>query len=452
MPSHDRGIARVERDSAFDASGRFSVRAITEWVLRSLAILLLLFLIWQAVHALSERSVGRAKGAGIRSALASWSTRESPQRAHVVFDSTPDPDVRDWVAALRGSGTATSWEGPELTPSALSLESVADPKHATRVWVAAASGSGIVIRDALGPIDSVFVRSGGAVLTTQKVSGVVSAALGGAAATAVLRDSLTVRPVLLIGIASWEGKFILASLEEHGWTVDARFSIGPNNSVVQAGRLAAPRIDTAHYSVVIALDSAAARYAASIGEYVRQGGGFIATGAAAAIPAFAGLMPGATAAVLESGSFDVDSATPRRALALMPIDRLKAGALAIEKRDANTAVAARRVGKGRVVQVGYIDTWRWRMGGADDPVTAYRGWWSAMVSSVAYAPRIPLHRTSAVEPTPVATLVGTLGVPTSVAEAGGTFLNDPRLLPALFALLLAVLFLEWTSRRLRGRP
>jgi hypothetical protein len=163
-------------------------------------------------------------------------------------------------------------------------------------------------------------------------------------------------------------------------------------------------------------------------------------------------MPGATAAAIESGSFDVYSADPRRALALMPIERLKPGALAIEKRDARTAVAARRMGKGRVVQVGYIDTWRWRMGGPDDPVAAYRGWWSSMVSSVAYAPRTQLAATSTVEPTPVATLVETLGPPTSIRDEGGTLLNDPRLLPVLFALLVAALFMEWTSRRLRGRP
>jgi hypothetical protein len=56
-----------------------------------------------------------------------------------------------------------------------------------------------------------------------------------------------------------------------------------------------------------------------------------------------------------------------------------------------------------------------------------------------------------VEPTPVATLVATLGTPSRQAQARGTLLDDPRLLPILFALLMAMLFAEWTSRRLRGQ-
>jgi hypothetical protein len=297
------------------------------------------------------------------------------------------------------------------------------------------------------------------VFTTSHVDGVVRAAPGdraaGAAATALLHDSLTIRPVLLLGIAAWESKFVLASLQEYGWKVDARFGLSPKGDVVQGAR--ALVIDTAHYSAVIALDSSAARYARRIGDYVRQGGGFVAAGAAAALPVFAPLLPGTVGAPLHDAPFETDSAHPRRALAVMPISRLKPGAVVIETRngapDGPVAVAAYRLGTGRVLQMGYLDIWRWRMGGVDaDPVAAYQSWWSKVVSGVAYAPRATLPVGAIVEPTPVATLVGTLGPPTTSVAERGSLLDDPRLLPLLFALLMATLFAEWTSRRLRGQP
>lgn len=457
MPSRAESIDA----EPFDGAGTTSRRALAEWVLRGASLMLLAGLIWQAMHALSERPAERANGSEVRSALERWSTVESPSEAHVVFDSAtvPSPDVRDWIAALRNAGTRTSWFGPSLAPSALSVIPVPDPKHPVRVWVAAPRGSAVVLRDALGVIDSIGVRAGGGVVfTTSHVDGVVRATLGdraaGSAATSLLRDSLSIKPVLLLGIAGWEGKFILASLQEYGWKVDARFGLSPKGDVVQGA--SAIVIDTAHYSAVIALDSSAAKYARRIGDYVRQGGGFIAAGAAAALPAFAELLPGTVGAPLQDAPFETDSAHPRRALAVMPISHLRPGAVVIESRTGSpgsvTAVAARRIGTGRVLQVGYLDSWRWRMGGFDDPVTSYRSWWSKVVSSVAYAPRTTLPVNAIVEPTPVATLVATLGAPIQQEAERGTLLDDPRLLPAMFALLMAMLFAEWSSRRLRGQP
>jgi hypothetical protein len=456
MPSR---ADRVDVES-FDGAVTTTRRAIAERVLRGASLLLLVLLVWQALHALRERPAARANGSGIRPALERWSTAESPSRVHVVFDSAtvPSPDVRDWLAALRSAHTQTTWFGPALVPSAIGVTPVADPKHPVRVWVAAPRGSAVVLRDALGVIDSTRVRgAAGAVFTTSHVDGVVRATLGdraaGSAATALLRDSLTIKPVLVLGIASWEGKFILASLQEYGWKVDARFGLSPKGDVVQGSP--ALVIDTAHYSAVIALDTSAARYARSIDAYVRHGGGFIASGVAATLPAFAELLPGTAGAPLQDAPFETDSAHPRRALAVTPISRLRPGAVAIETRTgasgAVTTVAARRIGMGRVLQVGYLDSWRWRMGGFDDPVSGYRSWWSKVVSSVAYAPRAPRPVSAIVEPTPVATLVATLGTPSRQEQARGTLLDDPRLLPILFALLMAMLFAEWTSRRLRGQ-
>jgi len=447
---------------AFDGAQGSSRRAIVEWLLRGASLLLLGFLVWQALHALREQTTSSAHGAGVRAALERWSTVESPAKAHVVFDSAtvPSPEVRDWMAALRAAHTGTTWFGPALAASAIGVTPVVDPTHPVRVWVAAPRGSAVVLSDALGVIDSVAVRaSGGAVFTTSHVDGIVRATLGdhaaGSAATALLHDSLTVRPVLLLGIAGWEGKFILASLQEYGWTVDARFGLSPKGDVVQGAPTLV--IDTAHYSAVIAIDSSASKYAGRIREYVRQGGGLVASGAAAALPAFAELLPGTAGAPLQDAPFESDSIHPRHALALMPLTRLVPGAVAIETRAGAqgsivVAAAARRIGTGRVLQLGYLDSWRWRMGGIGDPVASYRAWWSKVVSSVAFAPRTSIPATAIVEPTPLATLVATLGSPTQQTATRRSPLDDPRLLPILFALLMTTLFAEWTSRRLRGRP
>lgn len=436
-------------------------RRTVERVLRGFSLLLLALLVWQALHALRERPASHAEGEAIPKALARWSTSESPAEANVVFDSAtvPPPEVRDWLAALRRTGTRTSWYGPALGASAIHVSPVADPKRPVRIWVAAPRGSAVKLRDQLGIIDSTAVNAGaGVVFTTSHVDGDVRAILGdnaaGSAASAVLRDSLTVRPVLVLGIASWESKFVLASLQEHGWTVDARFGISPKGDVRQGA--ATIRIDTSRYAAVIAVDSSAAKYARTIGEYVRSGGGFIAVGEAASLGAFTSLLPGSAGAPLERTPFEADSAHQRNALALAPIRSLKEGAVALESRDARggriVAVAAQRVGRGRVLQVGYVDDWQWRMGGIGEPASQHRDWWSRMVSSVAYAPRSALASDASVEPTPVATLVAVLGPPVQSAVTHGSILQDPRLLPLLFALLMTSLFAEWASRRLRGAP
>jgi hypothetical protein len=309
------------------------------------------------------------------------------------------------------------------------------------------------VRDTLSEIDSLRMRSGGAVVTAPHVDGTVRAIVGGTAATSLLRDSLTIKPVLVLGIVSWEGKFILASLEEHGWLVDAQFPLSPKTAGTVIQGDPDLKIDTAHYGAVILLDTSSARYASQISDFVRQGGGVIATGDAAALPAFASLMPGVASGQLLSSGFDTDTIHPRRAFAMRPITQLKPGAVAIEKRDNNQiAVAGRRIGTGRVLQVGYTDTWRWRMGGMEnDPMHDYEAWWSSMVSSIAYAPRTPLSVSTSVEPTPMASLVATLG-PAEVEQAPHPNpLDDPRLLPILFGIMMGAFFLEWASRRLRGR-
>ena len=120
-------------------------------------------------------------------------------------------------------------------------------------------------------------------------------------------------------------------------------------------------------------------------------------------------------------------------------------------RDDDVAIAGWRFGDGRVIQIGYLDTWRWRMAGLDDDaVESHRLWWAALASGVAHAPRFDRSVTGEVEPTPRATLIETIGAPAPAELELASILDDPRLLPLLFGILVGLLFLEWTSRRLRG--
>src|SRR5262245_23099665 len=133
MPSRDNTLAFDDRSDSEPRTGRQTV----EHVLHGVAMLVLVFLIWHAIRLLNQHLTADARGPEVRAALARWSTIEAPTRAHVVLDSAPPPEVRDWIAGLRRSGTRMTWEGGALLPSAVAAEPVVDPKRPTRVWVAA---------------------------------------------------------------------------------------------------------------------------------------------------------------------------------------------------------------------------------------------------------------------------------------------------------------------------
>ncbi len=451
-----RSPANLHVDFDSEEERQFPVRTAIEWVLRVIGLVALVFLIWQAIHLLNEKISGRAEGETVRESLVRWSTQETPHDIHAVLDSIPSPELRDWLASFPATQTAMSWEGVSLKPSAVSVEPIADPRKAVRVWVAAPNEGQVAVSDSMGLIDSVAITSGGAVLNLHHLDGPVTATIDGTAATAALRDSLKVKPVLILGIASWEGKFIMASLEEHGWKVDARFQVSPKGKGVVVQGPAEPRIDTANYGTVIVLDSSAAKYAGALANFARnQGGGVIVTGYAAPLNAFQGIMPGNATmpSILSEEIAARDSSFARSVLKIAKITGLHSSAIPIEKRKDDVTVAAWVLGKGKVMQVGYLDTWKWRLGGIEqDPNAEYTLWWSRMVSGVTYAPRYDVQVVNEVEPTPMASLVGILGKPeTKEAKAAG-ILNDPRLLPFLFGLVMAAFLLEWASRRLRGRP
>lgn len=431
---------------------RRRLRLLFERTTRAASLALIALLIGHAIYSLRERPSLRADGAAVEDALARWSTSESPRRIHAALDSVPAPHVRDWIAAFPGAGTEAGWDGRTPAPSAASVEPVADPQKPSRVWVATQPGAQVELRDELGALDSTTAQGFGAVFVLPRLEGRVQAGIDESGlATNDLRDSVSIKSALVVAMAGWEGKFIAAALEERGWQVDARFAVAPSGDVEQGA--AQVRLDTARYSFVVAVDSVIRRYADQLPRYVRrQGGGLIAVGEASSVPELAPLLPARWGIPSRPTDFRAETADdPRRSLALGDLYNLKDGAMTLETREDEVAVAGWRVGDGRVIQIGYLGTWRWRMAGlAEDAVEAHRLWWSALASGVAYAPRFDRRITGRVEPTPLASLIDRIGTPAPRELELAGILDDPRLLPFLFGLLVGLLMLEWASRRLRG--
>lgn len=428
-------------------------RRTLERACRALALAAVAMLLWRALHPEVPAADARVGGAELGEALARW-TREPPASAHVTLASLPSPRERDWLAALAGAGTRITWEPEGTLPAiAVAAEPIPRPDHGVITRVAAPSASTPVLRDDAGLLDSLAVARGGAVAWLPGVSGALAATLPKGAATAIVRDSLTLRPVLVLGAAGWESRFTIAALEESGWLVAARLRVSPTVDVLQ-GRAERNAIDTAHYSAVIALDSVAASQAGAIARYVRSGGGLVLAGQAATVPAFALLRAG-TPAVREAGMIGaVRSDDPRRGLPLRPIVLLRSDAVALDRLDDRVTVAARRVGAGRVVQSAFDETWRWRMEGEGQAPDAHRDWWSSRVAGVAFASR-SARAASNIErgdPAPLAALFDRLG-PAS-AHDGAVGLVAARMLPGwlLFGVAAVALLVEWASRRLRGAP
>lgn len=430
---------------------RRRIRILCEHTARAASLALIALLIAHALYALGARASLRAGGPEVEDALARWSTSENPRRIHVAIDSIPVPLVRDWIAAFPGAGTDASWDGETPAPSAVTVEPVADPGRPSRVWVAAAPGATIRLSDALGAVDSTTAEGPGSVFVLPRLEGSVRASIDGrSVATGDLRDSVSIKSALVVGVAGWEGKFIAAALEERGWDVDARFAVAPSGDVEQGrGQI---RLDTARYSFVVAMDSVIRRYADQLPRYVRQGGGLIVLGEANSAPPLASLLPARWGIPTRPVDFRPETADdPRRSFALGDLYNLKQGAMVLEERDEDVAIAGWRVGEGRVIQIGYLGTWRWRMAGLDDDaVEDHRLWWAALASGAAYAPRFDRHVTEEVDPTPLASLVEAIGSPAPAELELAGFLDDPRLLPWIFGALLGLLMLEWASRRLRG--
>ena len=367
----------------------------------------------------------------------------------VVTDTALDPVYRDWLAAERIAGRGVRWGG-SVPATAVSVEPLADPAGGSRVLVAAPDSVVVSVADSLGALDSVVARRGGAQLTVPRLVGGATGTAGRQSALGRRTDSLATRRIVVFGAPSWETKFVIAVLEERGWQVDARVPLSPDTAVVQG---ATGRLDTSRVAAVVALDRSAAGQSGRIEAFVRSGGGLVLGPEAAADARFFRMRAGSAGTRQPAPVLEAEAREPRRALALVPVVRLAQGAVPLERRDAAVAVAARRVGAGRVAQLGYEDTWRWRMAGPEGSVEAHRLWWSAVVASVAYRPAVRIPAPDSPHDAPLARMVARLGPGDSLLEEPASDQSDePRSRPEwwILAIGLAALVSEWASRRLRG--
>lgn len=430
---------------------RVDWRCGAEWLLRLAALGLLGWCAWAAFDG-GRAAVGASTTAGAQRPssddLRAWSRDPDLAALHLALDSIPDATTRDWLRALNGAGTRVTWSG-DVPAVAIAAEPVADPRGGVRVSVAAPSGTRVRIADEVAQIDTLTPADGGGVVRAASIVGMLRAQAGGAIATTRADTTGALRSVVVLGRAGWEAKFVAAALEEHGWQVTARMPVAPG---IVVGAM--PAFDTARVSAVVALDSTAAAGAAAIARFVRSGGGVVLGPEAARLPAFAPLAAGRAGATVVTAASYAAAIAPvtRQTLPIAPITALRPDAVALERREGRVVLAARRVDAGRVLQLGYDETWRWRMAGSDDAPDAHRRWWSEVVGSVAHAPVAVGDRQSAVgEPAPRAGLVAALGEPTTARDvdaSDGAF--DPSRSIMVYLAIATLLLLEWASRRLRG--
>jgi|HubBroStandDraft_2_1064218.scaffolds.fasta_scaffold05126_3 hypothetical protein len=418
-----------------------------EWALRAAALAGVVWSIWWCVSTGAGSGAEVAEPGAVHAALARWSTTDPVSAVHARFESVPDGVERDWLRALRGAGVRVGWStgATTLVATAVDAEPIADPRGVVRVAVAAPRGAAVVIGDRLGPIDSAPGSRGG--IVAFRVPGPVSgvrAAVGTVQATAGAIDSLAMRRVLVLAHAGWEGKFVARALQDEGWPVDVRFGVSPKGDVESSRSFV---IDTARYAAVVAVDSGASGHALALERYVASGGGLIlGPRDVAAVPSLA---PGASAPETR-GLAELPDSAPSSGLVLAPVVKQLPGAVVLERRDSLVTVAARRVERGRVAQIGYEDTWRWRMQGGDSGVAGHRAWWARLVAAVANVPAIERDPIAAADPAPLATAIDRLGAP-SVLAGGGRRGADEELPAWLFAGIVVALVAEWASRRVHGR-
>jgi hypothetical protein len=437
------------------AIGSVSSRRIAlEWTLHAVAAAVLLWVLVQSVGGKPASGREGADPATLPSALVRWSTVAAPPAVDAEVGLPLLPATRDWLAALPGAATRVSWHARALPEIALAVSPVPDPAGVTRLRLAASPGVVVTLRDRGGVLDTVTVgAAAGASITTRGIQGVVDAEAAHTTASAYVTAPLVLRHVLVLGQVGWESRFVVDALEERGWRVDTRLSLAPHSDMRQG---ATEPLDTAHYAAVVVTDSSGVTAASRLVAYVRSGGGLVLAGTAAAMPAIRDLAPG-TPGVLVPGTAmgpgDSVAAAAKGRLALLPVAGLRSDAVPLEMRDRAVAVAARRVGEGRVVQSGYLDTWRWRMATTRGE-GAQRDWWAGLVGAVAYAPRqhappaLPVAR-RAQDNVPAAAAIDALGPMTPVlAGPSGPAGSGGR--TWLFAVIVIALLAEWASRRFRG--
>lgn len=394
------------------ASERIGPRRIAEWALRVVSLTIMIVILmraWSPIRGYTRAET--AKQGSIARVLPSWSMGR-PGRIHLTLDSVLSPTNRDWLAAIARAGTIVTWSSSRIEPVAATLTRAADPSAVSEFAASGPPHSVMLVRDATGVLDSIADGNGGIRVAIPGASSRVGASAGGATAWAVSPDSVILKRLLVEGAASWETKFTIAALSERGWKVDALTHVAPGVDV-REGRPESP--DTSRYAAAIAVDSTAALISRGAAAFVNSGGGLVILHDASTVG------PGGVGSVI------------------------------LERRKGEQ-VRASRIGRGRVIRVGYSDLWRERMGGDDsasDPVAAHRAWLARIVAGVAYAPRLATASDTGADPAPLADMIDRIG-PSSASPEQASPLGNEVPSNVLFGILLVSLLFELASRRLRG--
>ena len=426
-------------------------RIALEWLARGIAMAALALLLWSVTRPAPPAAPTSFAGRELGAALAGW-TREAPRDSvHLDLTVAADAKERDWLVAMRRAGVGMSWRAPSVPAIAIAAEPVVEPRRRSRIAVAGPAGAALAIVDDAGLVDSVSPAGIGASMVAAVV-GAPRVDMSPHSARPHRSDSVVLKRVLVMGTAGWESRFVIAALEEQGWQVDARLTVAPG-AVVRQGTAGA--IDTVRHAAVIALDRGVASEAAAIARFVQSGGGLVLAGESARMPALARIAPGTAGARFQPTVRLATQPASLSTLGYLPIHALASDAVPLDSGPGGIAIAAHRVGSGRVVQVGYDETWRWRMAGGDDGPAAHSAWWGGLVSAAAYAPvaarAMGRGASGFGDAAPLASLVAAMGPPRSAAFAGTAApVRRPGAEAALLALAIVGFLAEWASRRLRG--
>lgn len=419
-------------------------RSVVEQVLRAVSLVALAVLavrLWSGGREAATRPVTTSS---LDSALAVWSAA-APTSIAIDATEVPGGRQRDWLVALRRTGTSIGWSTSDSSGGALTVEAGALASSASRVTALGGPGDDLVLSDELGRIDSSRTGRDRVVVWRATPIGLAQAAFRSSRATAAPHDSIVTRPVLVLSQAGWESKFVTDALEEDGWSVSARLMVAPDAVVRQQ---APARIDTASLSTVIVLDSTSTLDPREIARFVNEGGGVVASGAGVNHPALRQLLPSRVTSRIAGELGGLLGPSPREGLFTRTFTT-RAGAVPLERRGDAPVVMGHRVGSGRVVAVGYDETWRLRMTPPDERAPdAHRAWWSSLVAGVALA-RLQPRDAGPVDEAPFAAAVEAIGVPVRRGDRP----NQAPVWPSdtlLAALAAAALLAEWLSRRLRG--
>lgn len=416
-----------------------------EWLLRATLVAVLAFAQWQSMRRVETRAGTRRVSS---ETLDAEVTRALTTKDRVAFDlsvtATLSRADRDVLVALRRAGLPVRWHG-DVPPLALQVARDREPDARARLLLVGGGPDAVSLTDSAGPLETVRAATGTTVDVGTLV-GAVRARRGRFEARSAVLAATPPRAVLVLGRAGWESKFVMSALTESGWTVRARIPTAPGIDVRDDALFP---LDTARYDAVVALDSSAADVGPAIVKFVADGGGLVVGASALAIGPLRPLVP-ARASDRRAGRILLANDTVTTAdLPLRPLATLRSDALSLRHEAAGPVLVARRAGLGRVLAVGYDESWRWRMLGGTSGLAAHRAWWSRAVGSVA-PERAELPIATGVDAAPRAALIDALG-PSSPGDVTGAHAPDRARLPFILLIVAAAALLaETASRRFRG--